>query len=194
MGTNMVGVPSITIPAGSLKAGDEVIFRFGETIYPGNGDSPNTTFPGTDPRPDQAVARPYSSLYGPNGTYRPGVAGQILTDTYRGALAQDNYVASAADATRDVTITPNFTFRGYQYIEITVPGRQTALPLKNVEGIVLSSIDLPESTYEATTSDDNHTGKPGHPVLQERPAQPGRQLLLAADRLPAAQRADGLDR
>jgi len=159
MGTNMVGVPSITIPAGSLKAGDEVIFRFGETIYPGNGDSPNTTFPGIDPRPDQAVARPYSSLYGPNGTYRPGVAGQILTDTYRGALAQDNYVASAADATRDVTITPNFTFRGYQYIEVTVPGRKTSLPLENVEGIVLSSIDLPESTYEATTSDDNHTGK-----------------------------------
>lgn len=159
MGTNMVGVPSVTIPAGSLKAGDEVIFRFGETIYPGNADSPNTTFPGTDPRPGQAVPRPYSSLYGPSGTYRPGVAGQILTDTYRGALAQDNYVASAADATRDVTITPNFTFRGYQYIEITVPRRTTALPLENVEGIVLSSIDLPESTYEATTSDDNHTGK-----------------------------------
>lgn len=159
MGVNMVGVPSVTIPAGTLKAGDEVIFRFGETIYPGNSDSPNTTFPGIDPRPGQAVPRPYSSLYGPTGTYRPGVAGQILTDTYRGALAQDNYVASAADATRDVVITPNFTFRGYQYIEITVPGRTSALPLENVEGIVLSSIDLPESTYEATTSDDNHTGE-----------------------------------
>ena len=29
----------------------------------------------------------------------------------------------------------------------------------NVEGIVQSSIDIPEGTYEATTSDDNYTGK-----------------------------------
>jgi alpha-L-rhamnosidase len=159
MGVNMVGVPSITIPKGSLQAGDEVIFRFGETIYPGNSDSPNTTYPGLDPRPEFAEPRSYSSLYGPEGTYRPGVAGRILTDTYRGALAQDVYVASAADANRDVVITPNFTFRGYQYIEITVPGRTTALPLENVDGVVLSSIDKPEGTYEATTSDDNYTGK-----------------------------------
>jgi alpha-L-rhamnosidase len=159
MGVNMVGVPSITIPAGSLQAGDKVLFRFGEAIYPGNSDSPNQTWPGADPRPELAQPKPYSDLYGPNGSYRPGVAGRILTDSYRGALANDVYIASAADATRDVVITPNFTFRGYQYIEISVPRRTTALPLKNVEGIVLSSIDLPEGTYEATTSDDNHTGK-----------------------------------
>ena len=74
-------------------------------------------------------------------------------------MALDRYKASAADANRDVVITPNFTFRGYQYIEITVPRRTTALPLENVEGIVQSSIDIPEGTYEATTSDDNYTGK-----------------------------------
>lgn len=157
MGVNMVGVPTVTIPAGSLQAGDEVVFRFAETIYPGNDDSPNKTWPGPDPRVSQP--KPYADLYGPNGSYRPGVAGRILTDTYRGALASDTYVASAADATRDVVITPNFTFRGYQYIEVTVPRRTTALPLENVKGIVLSSIDMPEGTYEATTSDDNHTGK-----------------------------------
>ena len=110
-----------------------------------------------DPRNPTMV--PYSSIYGPNGTYRPGVAGRILTDSYRAALALDRYKASAADANRDVVITPNFTFRGYQYIEITVPRRTTALPLENVKGIVLSSIDMPEGTYEATTSDDNYTGK-----------------------------------
>ncbi|WP_165355057.1 family 78 glycoside hydrolase catalytic domain [Nocardioides oleivorans] len=157
MGVNMVGVPSVTIPQGSLQAGDEVVFRFGETIYPGNSDSPNTMWPGGDPRNPTMVS--YSSIYGPNGTYRPGVAGRILTDSYRAALALDRYKASAADANRDVVITPNFTFRGYQYIEITVPRRTTALPLENVEGIVLSSIDAPEGTYEATTSDDNYTGR-----------------------------------
>ena len=157
MGVNMVGVPTFTIPKGTLQAGDEVIFRFGETIYPGNSDSPNTMWPGGDPRNPTMV--PYSSIYGPDGTYRPGVAGRILTDSYRAAMALDRYKASAADANRDVVITPNFTFRGYQYIEITVPRRTTALPLEDVEGIVLSSIDIPEGSYEATTSDDNYTGK-----------------------------------
>lgn len=157
MGVNMVGVPSVTIPAGTLAEGDEVIFRFGEDIYPGNEDSQNETWPGPDPR--YYEPKPYSDLYGPEGSYRPGVAGQILTDTYRAAFATDFYEASAADADRDVTITPNFTFRGYRYIEITVPGRTEPLPLEDVEGIVLSSIDMPESSYEATTSDDNYTGQ-----------------------------------
>ncbi|MEE6286871.1 family 78 glycoside hydrolase catalytic domain [Georgenia sp. MJ173] len=156
MGANMVGVPSVTIPAGTLQQGDEVIFRHAETIYPGNSDSPNTIFPGLDPRVYDPTL--YSDLYGPEGSYRPGVAGRVLSDTYRAALNTDVYVASAQDATRDVVITPNFTFRGYQYIEVTVPGRTTPLPLENVEGIVLASIDVPEGTYEATTSDDNYTG------------------------------------
>ncbi|UMG93981.1 family 78 glycoside hydrolase catalytic domain [Nocardioides sp. TF02-7] len=157
MGVNMVGVPSVTIPAGTLEAGDEVYFRFGEDIYPGNSDSQNETWPGPDPRVHEP--KPYSELYGPEGSYRPGVAGRVLTDTYRGALAMDTYVASAADADRDVVITPAFTFRGYRYIEITVPGRTEPLALEDVEGIVLSSIDMPEGTYEATTSDDNYTGE-----------------------------------
>ncbi|WP_157570942.1 family 78 glycoside hydrolase catalytic domain, partial [Nocardioides insulae] len=157
MGVNMVGVPSVTIPAGTLEAGDEVIFRFGEDIYPGNSDSPNETWPGPDPRVSEP--KPYADLYGPQGSYRPGVAGQVLTDTYRAAYATDTYVASAADSQRDVVIKPNFTFRGYRYIEITVPGTSEPLPLENVEGVVLSSIDMPEGAYEATTSDDNYTGE-----------------------------------
>lgn len=157
MGVNMVGVPSVTIPQGILRAGDEVVFRFGEDIYPGNEDSQNKIWPGPDPRVYEPT--PYADLYGPDGSYRPGVAGRVLSDTYRAALALDRYKASAADANRDVTITPNFTFRGYRYIEVTVPRSSAPLPLDNVEGIVLSSIDLPEGTYEATTSDDNYTGK-----------------------------------
>jgi alpha-L-rhamnosidase len=157
MGVNMVGVPSVTIPQGILRAGDEVVFRFGEDIYPGNEDSQNKIWPGPDPRVYEPT--PYADLYGPDGSYRPGVAGRVLSDTYRAALALDRYKASAADANRDVTITPNFTFRGYRYIEVTVPRSTAPLPLDNVEGIVLSSIDLPEGTYEATTSDDNYTGK-----------------------------------
>lgn len=147
MSVAMVGVPSVTIPAGSLKEGDVVILRFGEEIYPGNTDSPNKQ------TPDGQV---YETLYGPGGTFRPGVAGRVLHDTYRAAMATDFYVASKADETRDVLIEPHFTYRGYRYIQITVPNRTTPLPLGNVKGIVLSSEPV-TGTYEGITTDQ--TGK-----------------------------------
>ncbi len=149
MGVNMVGVPSITIPAGSLQANAVVIIRFGEVIYPGNSDSPNTMHPD---------GYTYESLYGNEGTYRKGAAGKILHESYRGAMSTDFYIAKPADATADVVIEPHFTFHGYRYIQITIPSRTTALPLENVKGIVLSSSELLTGTYKATTSDDNKTG------------------------------------
>ena len=145
MGVAMVGVPSITIPAGTLKEGDTVILRYGEEIYPGNEDSPNTN-------------EEYTSLYGPEGTFRPNVAGRVLHDTYRAAMATDFYTASKADETRDVVIQPSFSYRGYRYVQVTVPGLGEALPAENVKGIVISSIDELTGTYNATTTDDTITG------------------------------------
>ena len=147
MGIDMVGVPSITIPAGSLKEGDVVMLRYGEEIYPGNDDSPNKIMP-------DGVT--YESLYGPTGTYRPGVAGRVLHDTYRAALATDFYIANKANETRDVIIEPHFTYRGYRYIQITIPGRKAPLETAHVKGIVLSSAEVTGS-YEGTTTDE--TGK-----------------------------------
>lgn len=147
MGIDMVGVPSVTIPSGSLKDGDKVILRYGEEIYPGNEDSPNQVMPdGTT----------YESLYGSGGAYRRGVAGRVLHDTYRAALATDFYIASKADETRDVVIEPHFTYRGYRYVQITIPHRTTPLIVANVKGIVLSS-EPATGTYEGVTTDE--TGK-----------------------------------
>ncbi|MDH6359084.1 family 78 glycoside hydrolase catalytic domain [Parabacteroides sp. PF5-9] len=144
MGVDMVGVPSITIPAGSLKEGDTVILRYGEEIYPGNEDSPNKVMPdGTT----------YESLYGANGIFRPNVAGRILHETYRAALVTDFYTASKEDESRNVLIEPHFTYRGYRYIQITTPNRTSPLPIQNVEGIVLSSENVTAS-YKGSTSDN----------------------------------------
>jgi Alpha-L-rhamnosidase N-terminal domain./Bacterial alpha-L-rhamnosidase. len=144
MGIDMVGVPSVTLPAGSLKEGDVVMLRYGEEIYPGNDDSPNKVMPdGTT----------YESLYGTTGTYRPGVAGRILHDTYRAALATDFYIANKADETRDVVIEPHFTYRGYRYIQITMPSRKTPLEIAHVKGIVLSSAGV-TGKYEGVTTDE----------------------------------------
>tara|TARA_B100000949_G_scaffold235384_1_gene258268 strand:- start:35055 stop:38816 length:3762 start_codon:yes stop_codon:yes gene_type:complete len=137
MGVNMVGVPSITVPEEWLKKGDTVILRYAEQVYPGlDGDEPQ-----------------YIDMYGyENGK---GVAGRILTENYRAAMATDFYIAKDDGPT---VIQPRTTFRGYQYIQITLPNHTGALPLENVVGLSLSSDELPSGTYVATTS-DGETGE-----------------------------------
>ena len=131
MGVNMVGVPSITIPAGWLRKGDKVILSYGEQVYPGlRGDD-----------------RDYVRRFGSKGL---GVAGHILYETNRAALDIDTYVAAGSG---EVTFTPRSTFRGYQYIQIIIPGSRAPLPLSNVKGLVLSSCGIPDGTYEAVTQD-----------------------------------------
>lgn len=136
MGVNMVGVPSVTIPAGCLKKGDVVIMRYAEQLYPGlKGDD-----------------RYYVNEYGKNGR---NVAGRLLYETMRAALVTDFYIAKGDEA---ITIQPSTTYRGYQYIQITLPTHSGALPVENVKGLVLSSDNLPTGRYEATTT-DGRTGK-----------------------------------
>lgn len=142
MGVNMVGVPSVTIPQGWLNTGDTVIFRYGEQVYPG--------FPGDD----SLYIKMYG--YGPGGK---GIAGRILNETYRAALATDFYIAGGSKKT---VIQPSTTYRGYRYIQITIPGRDGALPRENVKGLVLSSDRIPTGKYSATTAD----GKKGDLVNQ----------------------------
>lgn len=135
MGVNMVGVPSISIPAGWLKAGDTVILRYAEQLYPGlAGDE-----------------KQYIDTYGNKGR---NIAGRPLYETLRAALGTDFYTAGSSEA---VVIQPSTTYRGYQYIQITIPGHRGALPTENVKGLVLSSDRISTGTYEATTADENRT-------------------------------------
>ncbi len=136
MGVNMVGVPSITIPAGWLQAGDRVVLAYGEQVYPGlKGDK-----------------KEYVDRFGKKGR---GVAGQILFETNRAAMDMDIYIAAGSE---EVTIQPSATYRGYQYVQVTLPSHQGPLPLENVKGLVLSSSEIPTGRYSATTSDANRTG------------------------------------
>lgn len=136
MGVNMVGVPSVTIPAGYLKKGDVVIMRYAEQLYPGL-------------KGDDAW---YVHEYGKKGR---NIAGRPLHETMRAALVSDFYMAKDDS---EVTIQPSTTYRGYQYIQITLPSHKGALPLDCVKGLVLSSDNLPTGTYEAVTA-DGRTGK-----------------------------------
>ena len=140
MGVNMVGVPSVTIPAGWLRDGDRVVLAYGEQVYPGlKGDR-----------------KEYVDRFGKKGR---GVAGHILFETNRAAMDMDIYVA---DGSSEVTIQPSATYRGYQYVQVTLPSHVGPLPLENVKGLVLSSSEIPTGRYTATTSD----GKTGVLVNQ----------------------------
>ena len=166
MGTNMVGVPEVTFPTTNMKVGDKVRYRFAEHLFPGLEGEINYHYRfdktynpdgSRQPNGDEFTKNiSWADIYGNNpiheeGDRSAGLAGRIMTDTYRGAMAIDTYVVSQADIDRGyATYAPSATFRGYQYVQVTVPGTTEPLPLENVKGIVLSSNEPISATYHAT--------------------------------------------
>lgn len=73
-------------------------------------------------------------------------AGMIMLENIRGALAQDIFVLNGEEC----MLQPDFTFHGYRYLEIT--GIDQALPLENVKGKVISSVNSLASHYETSDS------------------------------------------
>lgn len=71
-----------------------------------------------------------------------GNEGMIMLENIRAALTQDRYILKGGDE----VIQPRFTFHGYQYLEIT--GVDSAIPIENVKGLVLSSVHDLASHYE----------------------------------------------
>lgn len=131
MGVNFNGVPRITIPSGCMKKGDVVILRYAEELYPG--------LEGSDPE--------YIARFGAKGL---DIAGHMFYENYRKALCADFYIAGGEGA---AVISPRSTWRGYRYIQITIPSHEGPLPLTNVEGLVLSSCPAPTGEYAATSED-----------------------------------------
>ena len=127
MGQNMVGVPRIRLKG---EKGQEVTFRYGEMIYP-------TEVP-EDPLPP-LTAEVYAQR-----------KGLVYNENYRGALATDHYIFKGSGTE---TFQPHFTFHGFRYIE--VHGLEKALPLANVEGLVLHSVGAQTSGFETSDPDVN---------------------------------------
>ncbi|MFX0555395.1 family 78 glycoside hydrolase catalytic domain [Maribacter sp. CXY002] len=75
--------------------------------------------------------------------YDPNV-GMVMLENIRAALTQDIYVRKGGEE----TIRPRFTFHGFRFLEIT--GINEPLPLDNVKGLVISSIDKLASSYETS--------------------------------------------
>lgn len=71
--------------------------------------------------------------------------GMLMLENIRSAMAQDIYVASGDTCE---VFSPDMTLHGYRYIEITGIGEP--LPVANVEGLVVSSIDRFTAGFECS--------------------------------------------
>lgn len=127
IGQNMVGVPRIHLRG---REGQEITFRYGEMIYP--EEVPE------DPLPP-LTAEVYEAR-----------KGLVYNENYRGALATDHYICRGG---RQEVFQPHFTFHGFRYIEIH--GLDNALPLADVEGLVLESVGRQLSGFESSNADVN---------------------------------------
>jgi alpha-L-rhamnosidase len=100
-------------------------------------------------RPEQTVTLRYAEVLYPDRPEHGGNVGMIMLENIRAALAQDVHILRGGDE----TVRPRFTFHGYRYLEIT--GIDAALPLADVRGHVISSVDALASRYETSNSKVN---------------------------------------
>jgi alpha-L-rhamnosidase len=103
---------------------------------------PQILFPKTTK--GQQITLRYAEVKYPNLPEYQNNVGEIMLENIRAAMAQDIYITNGE---KEVFL-PEFTFHGYRFIEIT--GIEQPLPLENVQGIVLSSIDKFTAHYETS--------------------------------------------
>ncbi len=95
----------------------------------------------------------YAEILYPNLPESKGNVGMLMLENYRAALCQDIYTEKEGEQ----TIQPHFTFRGYQYIEIT--GIDKPLPLEDVKGVAISSVHNLTASYETSNQKVNRLWK-----------------------------------
>lgn len=87
----------------------------------------------------------YSEVLYPALPEYSGNEGMVMLENLRGAMVQDIYIASGKEKE---TFEPRQTQHGYRYVEIT--GIDHALPLENVRGMAISSIQDFTAHYESS--------------------------------------------
>lgn len=90
----------------------------------------------------QVINLRYAEIRYPALSEYKGHEGMVMMENIRAALTQDQYLLKGGDE----IIQPRFTFHGYRYLEIT--GVDHALPVSDVKGLVISSINELASSFE----------------------------------------------
>lgn len=94
----------------------------------------------------QQIVLRYAEVLYPNLPQYGDLAGMLMTENLRAAMVQDIFFAKGGED----SIRPRFTFHGYRYLEIT--GIDKALPLVDVQGMVVSSIKQLDASYETSNT------------------------------------------
>ena len=97
------------------------------------------------PDNDDVVFR-YAEVLYPDLSEHEGYAGMVMMENIRSALTTDIWKTKGGEG----VFQPRFTFHGFRYIEVS--GLSEAIPLENVQGLVISSVRDIASGYE--TSND----------------------------------------
>jgi alpha-L-rhamnosidase len=99
--------------------------------------------------PGRRVFVRFAEMLYPDLPASGGNVGMVMTENYRAALSQDQYVmrAGAQD------FQPRFTSHGFQYIEIT--GLDAPLPVEAVGAVAISSVQSLAAQYETSDADVN---------------------------------------
>lgn len=97
-------------------------------------------------RPGQRVLIRLAEVRYPDLPAYQGNTGMIMMENIRAAMAQDIYIAKGGT---EETYQPRYTYHGFQFVEIT--GIDSPVPVNDVKGVVLSTID--QFTADYTTSD-----------------------------------------
>ncbi|MCR4810234.1 MAG: glycoside hydrolase family 78 protein [Prevotella sp.] len=120
MGQNMAGFPRVTLR--NLNNGQQLTFRYAEVLYPDLPEYVNDSV-----------------------TKQSKKAGTLMLENIREAMAQDIFIARGDSSE---TFIPDMTLHGYRYIEIT--GIDRPLPVCDVEGMVVSSVDHFTADFECS--------------------------------------------
>jgi len=73
-------------------------------------------------------------------------SGMIMTENYRAALSQDQYIMKAGAQ----QFQPRFTSHGFQYLEVS--GLDVPLPLDQVQAVAISSLHEVTASYESSNA------------------------------------------
>ena len=103
---------------------------------------PRVTFRGL--QPGTKVVMRFAEVKYPKLPAYAGNEEMIMLENIRSAMAQDIYIAKGGVE----TYQPRSTYHGYQYIEIT--GIPQPLPVSDVKGVVLSSVEEITAHYETS--------------------------------------------
>ena len=102
---------------------------------------PRLTF--RDQDPGTTVKLRFAEVLYPDLPEYADKAGEMMLENLRSAMVQDIYISAGGTS----TYQPRFTYHGYRYLEIE--GIDHPLPLEDVEGVVLSTIDRITMDYRS---------------------------------------------